>query len=45
AALAADLVQRLPRGHSTIADPLSRAAFSIPLNIAEGYGKRSEADI
>jgi four helix bundle protein len=44
AALAADLVQRLPRGHSPIADPLSRAACSIPRNIAEGYGKRSEAD-
>ncbi|MFT7583387.1 MAG: four helix bundle protein [Myxococcota bacterium] len=44
AALAADLVQRFPRGHRTIADPLSRAAFSIPRNIAEGYGKRSEAD-
>ena len=44
AALAARLVERFPRGHGPIADQLKRAAFSMPLNIAEGYGKRSVRD-
>ena len=44
AALAVALVEKFPRGHAPIADPLRRAAFSIPLNIAEGYGKRTDAD-
>ena len=42
--MASDLAHRFPRGHGKISDQLTRAAFSIPLNIAEGYGKRSEAD-
>ena len=43
-ALAASVLDQFPRGHSAIADQLRRAAFSIPLNLAEGYGKRSTAD-
>jgi len=33
------LADRMPRGHTFLADQLRRAATSIPLNIAEGNGK------
>jgi four helix bundle protein len=38
-AKAIPLVDRLPRGYSTLADQLRRAVTSIPLNIAEATGR------
>lgn len=35
------MLQKLPRGHSALADQLKRATISVPLNIAEGAGKTS----
>jgi four helix bundle protein len=43
-ALAAGLIERYPRGYGPMADQLKRASLSIPLNVAEGYGKRSADD-
>ena len=40
-ALVFHLLVRLPRGEREIRDQLKRAAMSIPLNIAEGAGKRT----
>ena len=43
-ALAEEVVNRLPRGRSYVADQLRRAAASIALNIAEGAGEFSPTD-
>ena len=44
-ALSAEVLDRLPRkGSATLADQLKRASLSIPLNIAEGVGKTTDAD-
>ena len=44
ARLSAEVVHRLPRGHSNLADQLRRAAASITLNFAEGCSKASPKD-
>jgi four helix bundle protein len=43
-ALAAKLFDQLPRGYGSVADQFKRAALSVPLNLAEGYGKRGHVD-
>jgi hypothetical protein len=44
AALAFQILHKIPRGHAELADPLRRATISIPLNIAEGAGKPTDKD-
>ena len=43
-ALAARVISGLPRGYGYLAEQLKTASLSIPLNVAEGYGKRSKSD-
>ncbi len=42
--IAINITDSIPRGYSSLADQLKRAAWSIPLNIAEGCGKRGPND-
>ena len=39
-----DVIERLPRGRSHLADQLTRASTSIVLNLAEGAGEHSKPD-
>ena len=39
-----EVVERMPRGRSHLADQLTRASTSIVLNLAEGAGKLSKPD-
>lgn len=43
-ALAAGIVDAYPRGHGAMAEQFKKASLSIPLNIAEGYAKRTTKD-
>jgi four helix bundle protein len=43
-AIALRLLDDIPRGFSPLADQLKRAAMGMPLQIAEGAGKRTSAD-
>jgi four helix bundle protein len=43
-AVVAEILESLPRGHSSLRKQLEEASMSIPQNIAEGVGKPTAAD-
>ncbi|HUQ03115.1 MAG TPA: four helix bundle protein [Kofleriaceae bacterium] len=43
-ALTMEVLSSLPKGHADLADQLLRAAQSMPRNIAEGAGRRTDVD-
>ena len=43
--LSQTILRDLPLGYGFLADQLRRAASSIPLNFAEGYGKRTSKKV
>ena len=43
-ALTAEVLDSLPRGHSSLRKQFEEASMSIPQNIAEGVGKPTDAD-
>ena len=42
--LASKVSRKIPRGYGPLIEQFKRASLSIPLNIAEGYGKRGSRD-
>ena len=39
-----EIIDGIPKGNTSIIDQFKRAAFSVPLNIAEGSGKSTKID-
>lgn len=43
-AISVDILEQLPRGYSKLSDQFRRASTAVPLNIAEGSGRTTEAE-